>query len=96
MTMAYLDITQMDLQREFQLARSHPRHLVPPPRVPVPVTAPHANLASLLDFLRASQHVLEMCRRGTSDEAARRLFTRLENRLMKMIAEIRRRKLTTD
>jgi hypothetical protein len=45
--------------------------------------------------LRASQHVLEMCRRGTSDDAMRRLFIRLENRLMKMIAQIRHRKLTT-
>lgn len=95
MTMLYVDVTQTDLQREFQLARSHPRHLVPPPRVPVPVTAPHANLAGLLDSLRASQHVLEMCRRGTCDDATRRLFTRLENRLMKMIAQIRHRKLTT-
>jgi hypothetical protein len=30
MTMLYVEITQMDLQREFQLARSHPRHLVRP------------------------------------------------------------------
>jgi integrase len=90
MTMLYVDITQTDLQREFQLARAHLRHLVPPPRVPVPVTAPHANLAGLLASLRASQHVLEMWRRGTSDDATRRLLTRLENRLMKMIAQIRR------
>jgi hypothetical protein len=64
--------------------------------VPVPATAPHANLDSLLDFLRASQHVLEMCRGSAPDEATRCLFTRLENRLMKMIAEIRRRKPTTE
>jgi integrase len=95
MTMLYVEITQMDLQREFQLARSHPRHLVPPPRAPLPVTAPHANRASLLVSLRASQHVLEMCRRGASDDTTRRLFTRLENRLMKIIAEIHRCKLTT-
>ena len=82
----------MDLRREFQLARSHPRHLAPPPRVPVLVTAPHTHFASLLDLLRAAQHVLEMCRRGTADDATRRLFTRLENRLMKIIAEIHSRK----
>ncbi|MGA3042065.1 MAG: hypothetical protein ABSF54_14890 [Bryobacteraceae bacterium] len=63
--------------------------------MPAPVTAPHADWASLLASLRASQHVLEMCRRGTSDDAMRRLFIRLENRLMKMIAQIRHRKLTT-
>jgi site-specific recombinase XerD len=29
MTLQYLEITQQDLQREFHLARSHPRHLAP-------------------------------------------------------------------
>ena len=29
MTLEYLEITQQDLQREFLLARSHPRHLAP-------------------------------------------------------------------
>ena len=32
MTMRYLDVTLTDLQREFQLARSKPRHLVPQPK----------------------------------------------------------------
>ena len=54
MTMAYIEITQPDLRREYELARSHPRHLVPPPRVPLSLTAAHANLATLLDFLRAT------------------------------------------
>ena len=31
MTLLYLEITQPDLQREYHLARSHPRHLVPSP-----------------------------------------------------------------
>src|SRR5207248_2074392 len=34
MTMQYLDVTLHDLQREFELARSKPRHLVPQPSVP--------------------------------------------------------------
>jgi integrase len=29
MTMRYVDVALTDLQREFQLARSKPRHLVP-------------------------------------------------------------------
>jgi integrase len=32
MTMKYLDIALPDLQREFHLARSHPRHLAPQPK----------------------------------------------------------------
>src|SRR5436189_1114934 len=34
MTMQYLDVALPDLEREFQLARSKPRHLVPQPKVP--------------------------------------------------------------
>src|SRR6202158_149077 len=57
---AHLTITQPDLQREYQRALSHPRHLVPPPPIPPSLTAAHPNLATLLDSLRATQHVLEM------------------------------------
>jgi integrase len=32
MTMRYVDVTLTDLQREFQLARSKPRHLAPQPK----------------------------------------------------------------
>jgi hypothetical protein len=35
MTMRYLDVALTDLQREFRLARSQPRHLVPQPKVPL-------------------------------------------------------------
>ena len=35
MTMRYLDVALTDLQREFQLARSRPRPLVPQPKVPL-------------------------------------------------------------
>ncbi len=34
MTMRYLDVALNDLQREFELARSKPRHLVPQPKTP--------------------------------------------------------------
>jgi site-specific recombinase XerD len=88
MTMAYIEITQPDLRREYELARSHPRHLVPPPRVPLSLTAAHANLATLLDFLRATQHVLEMLRRAVPDHATRRLLARMGNRLIKMVAQL--------
>ena len=68
MTMLYLDVTLNDLQREFELARSKPRHLVPQPRVP---SAPlRTGLDGVIDSLLAAQHVLEMFRRtlpnGTS------------------------------
>ena len=37
MTMRYVDVTLTDLQREFELARSKPRHLAPQPKtLPAP------------------------------------------------------------
>ena len=88
MTMQYLDVTLHDLQREFDLARSKPRHLVPQPRVP---SAPlRAGLEGLIDSLLAAQHVLEMFRRALSDATSRRRLDRLSNRLTKIVIEARK------
>jgi len=84
MTLQYLEITQEDLQREFKLARSHPRHLVPHPPTPQPF--PHADLATFVDSLHAAQHVLEMYRRSVDDHLTRRSLSRLANRLAKLLA----------
>src|SRR5438045_3100664 len=64
MTLLYAEITQADLQREFHLARSHPRHLVPPPKLSVPPSGPQADLPGVLHSLQAAQHVVEMFRRS--------------------------------
>src|SRR6059036_2065955 len=53
MTMQYLDVALNDLQREFELARSRPRHLVPQPK---PTFAPRAGLQGVIDSLLAAQH----------------------------------------
>lgn len=87
MTLHYLEITQQDLQREFHLARSQPRYLAPPPRVPSSNSLPRADLAGLLDSLRAAQHVLEMFRRSVIDTSASRILGRLANRLIKIVTE---------
>src|SRR5438067_11473618 len=88
MTMQYLDVTLNDLQREFELARSKPRHLVPQPRVP---SAPlRAGLDGLIDSLLAAQHVLEMFRRALPDGTSRRRLDRLSNRLTKIVIEARK------
>ena len=93
MTLQYLEITQQDLQREFHLARSHPRHIAPPSRVPSSTSPLRADLASLIDSLRATQHLLEMFRRSVVETSARRLLDRLANRLVKIVTEAK--KLTT-
>jgi integrase len=87
MTMEYIEITQQDLQREFQMARSHPRHLPPQPKEPF--AKRRAGLDGLIDSLLAAQHVMEMFRRTLPNGAPRNCVGRLSNRLTKIVAEAR-------
>jgi len=87
MTMRYLDVALTDLQREFELARSKPRHLAPQPKTPF---TPRTGLDGLIDSLLAAQHVLEMFRRTLPNGASRRRLDRLSNRLTKIVTEARK------
>jgi len=88
MTMLYVKVALTDLQREFQQARSKPRHLVPEPKTSIaPV---RAGLDGVIDSLQAAQHALEMFRRGLPTGAARSCLDRLSNRLTKIAAETRK------
>jgi integrase len=88
MTMRYVDVTLTDLQREFQLARSKPRHLAPQPKTSL---APlRTGLDGLIDSLLATQHVMEMFRRSLPNGNARNRLLRLSKRLIKILAEIRK------
>lgn len=89
MTLEYLEITQQDLQREFHLALSRPRHLAPSPTISSG-SSTRADSSNLLDSLTIAQHVLEMYRRSLADNNARRLLDRVTNRLTKILAEIRK------
>jgi hypothetical protein len=62
MTLHYLEITQADLQREYNLARSHPRHIVPSQATP-PAASTRLDPAGVLHSLQFAQHVMEMFRR---------------------------------
>ena len=88
MTMRYVDVALTDLRREFDLACSQPRHLVPQPKTTI------ASLPSGLDgviaILSSAQHVLEMFRRALPDRASRTLLARLSNRLAKILTEVRK------
>jgi len=87
MTMRYLEVSVLDLQREFHLARSQPRHLLPASRLPASISSPQPNLASLLHSLHVAQHVLEMFRRTLPQGPDRRILDRLANRLTKITSE---------
>jgi site-specific recombinase XerD len=88
MTMLYVEVALNDLQREFQQARSKPRHLVPQPKTSFALT--RTGLDGVIDSLQAAQHALEMFRRSLPISAARSCLDRLSNRLTKLTAETRK------
>jgi integrase len=91
MTMRYLDVTLTDLQREFQLARSQPRHLAPQPKTsPAPLRTGHDGL---IDSLLVAQNLMLVLRRSLPNGNARSCLDRLANRLTKILAEMRKLKI---
>ncbi len=88
MTLAYLTLNQLDLQREYHADLAHPRHSVPLTLSPLLTESDTVGLPALLHSLRAAQHLLEMFRRAGTDDSTRRLLSRLGNRLTKIITEI--------
>src|SRR5574341_224382 len=87
MTMKYVQVAGTDLQREFHLARSQPRHLVPIPKAPA--LSPRAGRDGVVDALLFAQHAIEMFRRSLPDAPPRRRLDRLCNRLTKILSEAR-------
>ncbi len=88
MTMVYLDIALTDLQREFDLACSHPR-MLPLRRALRPCPPAMDSLVCATHSLTA-QHIVEMYRRTLPEGDSRRSLDRLGNRLAKILAEIRK------
>lgn len=91
MTLRYVDVALTDLQREFHLARQHPRHLPPQPK-----TSPlaHTGLDAVRDALIAAQHVMEMFRRSLPSGASKNQLNRFSNRLTKILTKIRTLKIS--
>jgi site-specific recombinase XerD len=88
MTMKYVHVAGNDLQREFHLARSQPRHLAPQPKTPA--ISPRAGLDGVADALLFTRHTIEMFRRSLSDGPPKRCLDRLSNRLTKILCEVRK------
>jgi len=88
MTMRYVDVALTDLEREFQLARSKPRHLAPQPKLPP--TALHPGIQVVIDALIATQHFMQMFRRSLPIGNAQAHLERLSNRLSKILAQIKK------
>jgi site-specific recombinase XerD len=88
MTMKYVYLAGEDLQREFHLAHSQPRHLAPQPKAPT--ISPRAGLEGVVDSLLFTQHAIEMFRRSLPDGAPKHRLDQLANRLAKILSETRK------
>jgi hypothetical protein len=88
MTMRYVEVASNDLQREFRMARSQPRHLAPQPKAPV-ITS-RAGLDGVVDSLLFAQHAIEMFRRSLPHGPSRSCLDRLSNRLTKILSAARK------
>ena len=93
MNMRYVDVTLINLQREFQLARSKPRYLAPQPKTSP--TSSRKGLEGLIDSLIATQHAMEMFRGSLQNGRARSCLDRLANRISKILA-VKRQLHTTE
>jgi integrase len=90
MTMRYVDVALIDLEREFKRAHDKPRHLAPQPKTASSQLRPGLN--GLIDALIASQHALVLFRRSLPNLKMRNRLDRLANRLTRILAEIRKLK----
>ena len=88
MTLRYVQVTQQDLQREFHTARQHAVHPHRAPILAVPNCATSADLPGIHQALTATRHLLEMYRRGLSDEKTRRRLQRLDRRLLDVAVQL--------
>jgi len=88
MTLRYVQITQVDLHREYHAAR---RNAAEPHRVPV-LSAPNCSDAvgpvGICQAVAAARHLLEMYRRQLSEEKTRRSLQRLDRRLLAVAKEV--------
>ena len=99
MTMRYVEVVQLDLQREFHRARQNPLVLHSIPQLPLPSSTAglerldldrlRTGLDGVVDSLLAAQHVLEMFRRSLPKGSSRECLDRLSNRVTKILSEAR-------
>jgi site-specific recombinase XerD len=82
MTMRYVEVVQLDLQREFHAARENAAQPHRCPILSVPNASPSADLPGIRQALTATRHLLEIYRRQLTDEKTRRTLQRLHRRLL--------------
>ncbi len=90
MTLRYVTVTQVDLQRQFHLARQNAPQIHSIPHLSLPPDASLAtpDLPGIGRALATTRHLLEMFRRQLTDEKTRRQFQRLDQRLLNVASRL--------
>jgi site-specific recombinase XerD len=88
MTMRYVSVTQLDLQREFHAARRNAEELHRLPALALPSASIPVGLPGIRQTIKALRHMMEIYRRQLREEKARRQFQRLCRRLLALATEV--------
>jgi hypothetical protein len=83
MTMRYVQVSQVDLQREYYKARAKSGEYHSLPKIIFD------SLPNMCSLLSEASHAIEMHRRRINDENIKRTLTRLVNRLAKILKELK-------
>ena len=86
MTLLYVEVTQQDLQREYQAARLHPRHLAPPPPTLQQDTAPDssADASAVEAALTSALRLMDLHRQLSVPTTANKELLLLSRRLTRI------------
>jgi integrase len=86
MTLLYVEVTQQDLQREYQAARLQPRHLVPlPPALPPETTLGLcADAPAVEAALHSALRLMDLYRQHSAPSSATKQFLLLSRRLARI------------
>lgn len=90
MTLRYVQITQVDLQREYYAARLKAIERYTVPQLSAPIASASRSLAGIAQALAATCHMLEMYRRQLNDEKVGRKMLRLADRLRSVADEVQK------
>ena len=88
MTLRYVEVTQVDLQREFHAARQNALQPHRMPVLPVPPGFIEADLPGICQAISTARHLLEMYRRQLVEEKERRRLQRLDKRLLAFTSQL--------
>ena len=90
MTLRYVEIVQLDLQREFHQARRNiaSLHSIPQLPLPSPAVPAHADLSTIREAIATVRHLLQLFHAELQDHSARRKLRRLIQRLLNISREL--------